>query len=200
MISEVHLILCALQPVSLDVVTDSLMVSALVNIRFNFHDPPQDTRIHTIVLSVKQTFSLRGPDGTFRRAGKPQKLNTLVFDDGRTPGERTADGGARVCRGCPLQTIESQHSQLCDIRPGEPRQFAALAQLPTDDWLRPTTIEGTDTPLGVSHELVAEVTYRSPKDPRHMRVLTCARPVDIASVSHHLHSQTARDARTDLVL
>lgn len=176
-----------MQPVSLDAVNDSLMIAALVNVRVHFHHPPQQTHVNAIVMGVKQSFSIRQPDDTFKRAGPPQRLHILAFDDGSMPGERTADGAARVCRTQPSQPLNAHRMHLCDLAPGEARHFSALAQLPTDDWLRPTTVEGTETPLRVSHEMFAEISYRNPTSsgPQQTRVMTWATPVRIASVCQH---------------
>lgn len=174
----------SVKPVSLDAVNDSLMIAGLVNVRVNFHDPPQRTHVHAVVMGVKQSFSIKQSDERFKRAGPPQKLNILAFDDGSIPGERTADGAARVCRTRPSQPVEAQHLHLCELKPGESRQFSALAQLPTDDWLRPTTVDGTQTPLRVSHEMFVEITFRNPAStgPQQSRVMTWTTPVHIASV------------------
>ncbi|KAF8306103.1 hypothetical protein DL93DRAFT_2088997 [Clavulina sp. PMI_390] len=40
-------------------------------------------------------------------------------------------------------------------------QLSHLAQLPGDEYLRPSTIKGTKTPIKVSHEIVLEVRFRS---------------------------------------
>lgn len=174
-----------MQPYSLDIASDALIVAALVNFRFRFHDPPFKVRIHGIVLSVEQTVHLQVGNGAYKQAGQPVELLAFAWDGGRTTAERT-DDGTLVGRHDPLRPFEARSAHTCTLKPGEPREFANLGQLPTDNWLRPSTFAGTKTPIKMSHVLVVSVYYRDPFSKKDLRQMKIQRPVEIASVRSHL--------------
>lgn len=157
------------------------MVSALLNFRLRFHDPPLKVHIHGVVLSVVQTVELQYGDGAYRQAGEPTELLAFAWDGGRTAAERTADG-TLVGRQNPLRPFDAKTAHTCTFEPGVPKEFSALGQLPADNWLRPTTFPGTRSPIKMSHVLKVSVFYRDPFSPRDMRQMIISRPVEIASV------------------
>lgn len=53
--------------------------------------------------------------------------------------------------------------------------------MPTDDIVRPTTLNGTVTPISVSHKLSVEIRYI--QEGGEAKVLTIGKDVTIASVS-----------------
>lgn len=53
--------------------------------------------------------------------------------------------------------------------------------MPTDDYVRPSTLSGTKTPISVSHKLVVEIRYE--QEGCEARVLRIGKDMTIASVS-----------------
>lgn len=157
------------------------MISALVNLRFRLHDPPHSVVIHGITLNVEQKIEIQVANGAFKRAAQPLNMVVFAWDGGRTPGERTIDD-ISVGRQDPLQPFHPRQCHLCTLQPGQPKEFNDLAQLPDDQWLRASTIDGIKTPIRVSHTLQVHVYYQAPGNPKDMRQFTMSRPVTIAHV------------------
>jgi len=70
-------------------------------------------------------------------------------------------------------------SSLTSIPVGMSYQISHLGRLPSDDVIRPSTLQGTNTPIEVSHDLVLEMKFDVPgKDSEVLRV---SRRVTISS-------------------
>lgn len=171
------------KPYSLDVFSDSLIVSALLNFRLRFHAPLRRTRVNGVFVSVVQTAQFQTTKGgAFKQAGDPLELLAFAWDGGRTKHETTPDGALGGFSD-PLKPFEAKKSHACVLEAGQPHQFACLAQLPGDTWLRPSTCPGTKTPMRISHVLKVTVVFQHPVHEKDLRQLTITRPVEIASVS-----------------
>lgn len=69
---------------------------------------------------------------------------------------------------------------LARLEGGKEWMYARVTRIPDDDSVRPTTLEGTDTPIRVKHQLVCQVRYRF-KGSKKDQVLEMASTVTIAS-------------------
>lgn len=75
------------------------------------------------------------------------------------------------------------------IPAGKSYHLSHLTRLPNDDDIRPSTLEGSKTPLRVKHELIIEVRFASPRtDPSGVtssgvKMMKVAREITISSVS-----------------
>lgn len=136
-------------------------------------------------VSVAQSVHLRTSDGSFKQAGDPVELLAFAFDGGRTTHEMSLDGAFGGFTD-PLKPFEARKSHTCTLQPGKPHEFACLAQLPDDTWLRPSTFPGTETPMEISHTLKVTVVYKHPLHQKDLRQLVMTRPVSIASVRRRL--------------
>lgn len=72
--------------------------------------------------------------------------------------------------------------------------YARVTRIPDDDSVRPTTLQGTDTPIRVKHALVAQVKFRF-KGSKKDHVLEMESKVDIASVSCFTRSPIGAKAK-----
>lgn len=70
---------------------------------------------------------------------------------------------------------------LARLQRGKEWQYARVTRIPDDDLVRPTTLDGTETPIRVAHQLVCQVRYRF-KGSKKDQVLEMASGVTIASV------------------
>lgn len=50
------------------------------------------------------------------------------------------------------------------LTPGQPWTYSRVMRIPDDDFIRATTLEGSDGRIRVSHTLGVEITYRGPQD------------------------------------
>jgi hypothetical protein len=50
---------------------------------------------------------------------------------------------------------------LAEVQAAEPYTCSRVMRVPIDDHVRPTTLEGSETPVRVSHKLLVEVRYRA---------------------------------------
>ncbi|GAA6014743.1 hypothetical protein JCM10207_006924 [Rhodosporidiobolus poonsookiae] len=53
---------------------------------------------------------------------------------------------------------------LARVKSGQEFHHARIVRVPDDDYVRPTTVEGTDTPIRVSHKMSVEIRYRKEGD------------------------------------
>ncbi|GAA6014720.1 hypothetical protein JCM10207_006917 [Rhodosporidiobolus poonsookiae] len=74
-------------------------------------------------------------------------------------------------------------SPLARVEPGQEFHHARIVRVPDDDHVRPTTLEGTDTPIRVSHKMSVEIRYRKEGDTPDTEdmVLTIGKPITITS-------------------
>lgn len=72
-------------------------------------------------------------------------------------------------------------THLGTLTPGQSESFSQLVQLPSDAELRPSTVDGSRTPIRISHELQINVVYSEGKGK--VRQLQASKRVQLASVS-----------------
>lgn len=122
--------------------------------------------------------------GTPKASSLPtEKVRFFILDSGKKHLlERSR--GTEDC----LPLIEQHTStntgpgaKLRCLEEGEEAAFSFLARLPNCRMLRPTTLEGSDTPVKVSHALVLDVRYRTSDGIA--RVMSIYKNITIASVS-----------------
>ena len=73
-------------------------------------------------------------------------------------------------------------SALVSLPAGMSYHISHLGRLPSDDFIRPSTLQGTNTPIEVSHDLVLEMKFEVPGK-GDCEILRVSRPLTISSVS-----------------
>ncbi|GAA5918559.1 hypothetical protein JCM1841_003303 [Sporobolomyces salmonicolor] len=71
-------------------------------------------------------------------------------------------------------------SPLVHLQTGEEFNHTRICRVPDDDHVRPSTLEGTEASIRVSHKMSVEVRYRKEGDEEDM-VLTIGKPITITS-------------------
>ncbi|KAF8326860.1 uncharacterized protein EI90DRAFT_3069291 [Cantharellus anzutake] len=56
-----------------------------------------------------------------------------------------------------------------------------LARLPSDEFIRPSTLKGTNTPIEISHDIVLELKFEHPESENDVKVLKVSKSLTISS-------------------
>lgn len=73
-------------------------------------------------------------------------------------------------------------SPMVSVPVGASSHVSHISRLPSDEFIRPSTLQGTNTPIEVSHDLVLEMKFEAPGK-GNCEVLRVSRPLTISSVS-----------------
>ncbi|BGP16113.1 hypothetical protein JCM10213v2_004107 [Rhodosporidiobolus nylandii] len=145
-------------PYSMAMQSQHIMVGGLLLFRLSLLFPPMDLFIYSVKVKIIQTFQLRSPvDRNHQSTPPPSPVTVFILDSTHPPNEakvqddgRGARSGSQTPRVGPLKALKKD----------EMYSLVHLARLPNDNHLRPSTPEGTDTPLTVHHTIQMELTYR----------------------------------------
>ncbi|GAA5972878.1 hypothetical protein JCM11641_003985 [Rhodosporidiobolus odoratus] len=114
--------------------------------------------LHSIKVSIVQSFWLTSPVDSTRQATVPEAYHTVfILDSSYLPNSaQMRDNG----RGSTRRNLSTDAEPLTVLSEGKEASIVHLARLHNDNFLRPTTREGTDTPIRVGHRVEMEVLYR----------------------------------------
>lgn len=143
-------------PYSMQMQSQHCMVGGLLLFRLNLLFPPIDLLIYTIKVKIVQSFKLRSPIDKDHHAEPPQSAQTVFIIDASHP----PNFGKIADTIKPVKPENLRSSPLKAVRQDELWKIHHLARLPNDNMIRPSTFEGTITPIAVSHTIQMEMTYR----------------------------------------
>ncbi|GAA6013089.1 hypothetical protein JCM10207_006168 [Rhodosporidiobolus poonsookiae] len=151
-----------LGPYAIELQSQHMVVGGLILARVYLPSPPQDLYLHSIRLSLKQQYRLTSPSNPSRKADAPLASHTIFIVDGESPenGAEPEDDG----RGAARRNPSPFAPPLRRVPQGEPCEIVHLARMPNDNRLRPTTHEGTKTPLQCETWVEVEVLYRADEE------------------------------------
>lgn len=98
----------------------------------------------------------------------------------------TGKSGKTPTNGKRASSSSSSNTPLQIIEAGGSYHVSHLARLPNDDIIRPSTLEGTKTPISTKHELTLEIRFVQVGDdgvPGKPLVLKSEQPITLSSVS-----------------
>lgn len=175
-----------LGPYAVDTISNLLSVSGLLNCRVTFCSPPGNNRIIDIRAYVEQTSTLSDSRDSVQCLPERLPLAHLThkqrsFAIVGSPDEEATTTSTYVAPWPASSRFEThQTSHLCRLESDKETSIRFLARLPSDDLLRPSTLEGTSTALDISHKLIIQINYISSTETN--KTITITRPVTIASV------------------
>ncbi|GAA5824110.1 hypothetical protein JCM11251_001526 [Rhodosporidiobolus azoricus] len=145
-------------PYSMALQSQHIMVGGLLLFRLSLLFPPIDLFVYSIKVKILQQFTLRSPLGDHHTCTPPPSAQTVFILDCTHPPNnakvqdegRGARSGSQTPRVGPLKCL--QKDEMWNV--------IHLARLPNDNHIRPTTPEGTESPITVHHTLQCEITYR----------------------------------------
>lgn len=153
-----------LGPYTMTLRSNHLMVGGLLWFRFKLVSPPTDIVIHSIKVRINQHFKLISHGDPNKTAQPPVDKRTIILLDSNNPAN---EGKTSLCS---AQADKSeQHKSgartpvagpLCVVAENQEFSLSHLGRIPNDNVVRPTTQEGTDSGIRVSHEIAVEVMYR----------------------------------------
>ncbi|WVQ75777.1 hypothetical protein IAR50_005410 [Cryptococcus sp. DSM 104548] len=179
-------------------------LGAVILIDFRLPSPKPTTSIFLLRLTLSQRYTLTSPRTPDLPPYEPQPAQDFVIYQVGKPGRQGErfpglDVGA-LWRGSEVEgkVAESEESKKGGSSKGESQdgwKVKAVARLPTHDRMRPTTNEGTISPIRVSHELVVQVYYSCYGErlngakvdgPGELRRMTSRAPINVPSC-HCIH-------------
>jgi len=146
-------------PYSIAMQSAYCMVGGLLLFRLNLLFPPTDLIIYSIKVKIVQAFQLRSPVDKDHAVTPPPYAQSVFILDATNPpnmakisedNARGAKSGMQTPKTGPLKTL----------RKDEMYRLHHLARLPNDNHIRPSTQEGTTTPIACHHTIQCEITYR----------------------------------------
>ncbi|GAA5911200.1 uncharacterized protein JCM6883_001936 [Sporobolomyces salmoneus] len=147
-----------LGPYSMAMQSQHIMVGGLLLFRLSLLFPPQGLMIYSIKVKIIQTFHLRSPTDTAHESIPPPHSQTVFILDSAHPPNfakvQEDNLGARSGSATP------KIGPLKVLRPDEMWKIHHLARLPNDNHIRPSTHEGTKSPISVTHTIQMELTFR----------------------------------------
>lgn len=165
---------------------------------------PSKITVISVEGFITQQYAIHYTDGDGKVVHPKPKRHPLrkVNSETATPSlcvpicTGSCSGGVQQPQEVPLYPAGSAHQDCCppradshscdssplaELAPNSPFHYARTMRIPMDDYVRPTTLEGTDARIRVSHKLSVEVRYRKEGDDVD-KVLLVGKDVIIGSV------------------
>ncbi|GAA5857954.1 hypothetical protein JCM8547_006637 [Rhodosporidiobolus lusitaniae] len=194
-----------LGPIGITLASPYLTAGALCNIRLTLLGPPRPVTILSVEGIVHQSFEVTYQNGKVARP-TPREHVLVKVDERASPSLTMPMHNPAVCTvapsvsqaappaitpSSPLQRPSTccpilpdvpipDPSPLCTLSPSQDYSYARILRVPSDNFVRATTLEGTVTPLRVLHDLRVRVRYKVGEEGEEMN-LTLGKPVTIAS-------------------
>ncbi|GAA5897062.1 hypothetical protein JCM8208_006157 [Rhodotorula glutinis] len=147
-------------PYSIAMQSAYCMVGGLLLFRLNLLFPPTDLLIYSIKVKIVQAFQLRSPVDKDHAVTPPPYAQSVFILDATNPPNmaKISEDNARGAKSSGMQTPRT--GPLKALRKDEMYRLHHLARLPNDNHIRPSTQEGTTTPIACHHTIQCEITYR----------------------------------------
>ncbi|GAA6019165.1 hypothetical protein JCM10207_006572 [Rhodosporidiobolus poonsookiae] len=176
-----------LGPIALHISSPHLTVASLLFLGVTFEQPPEGMKVMSVQAFVRQDFEIHYKNKDLGIQYPPVQRKLLFFADSTTPVPTSAEDlldRSNLSRGAPPPLAYEPRSffpqPLARLEGGKDWTYARVTRIPDDDSVRPTTLEGTDTPIRVKHQLVCQIKYRF-KGSKKDQILEMATNVTIAS-------------------
>ncbi|GAA5839444.1 hypothetical protein JCM11251_002728 [Rhodosporidiobolus azoricus] len=176
-----------LGPIALHISSPHLTVASLLFMGITFEQPPDGLKIMSVQSFVRQEFEIHYSNKEVPVQRPPVQRKLLFYVDSTTPIASSAEDlldRSNLSRGAPPPLAYEPRAlmphPLARLEGGKEWMYARVTRIPDDDSVRPTTLEGTDSPIRVSHSIVLQVKYRF-KGSKKDQVLEMASNVTIAS-------------------
>ncbi|GAA5864336.1 hypothetical protein JCM1840_006749 [Sporobolomyces johnsonii] len=176
-----------LGPIALHVSSPHLTVASLLFLSVTFERPPEGLKVMSVSAFVAQEFEVHYSNPEVPTSRPPKQKKLLFYVDSTSPVPSSTEDlldRPNLSRGTlPPLAYEPRAflpQPLARLERGKEWTYARVTRIPDDDSVRPTTLEGTDTPIRVKHQLVVQVRYRF-KGSKKDLVLEMASNVTIAS-------------------
>ncbi|KAI5476785.1 Arrestin-like, N-terminal and Immunoglobulin E-set domain protein [Pseudohyphozyma bogoriensis] len=142
-----------LGPVGVSIYSPHLTVSSLVNVRVTLPSPLTPLTILSIKPAVNQFYTITYDDPDLIAHPPPTTIYLKPLADSSAPLPTSALSLD--------EPFTADPSPLVVLGVGEEYSYCRLMRCPNDNFMRPTTLEGTETRIRVRSELVVEIAYRT---------------------------------------
>ncbi|KAJ9118678.1 hypothetical protein QFC22_003898 [Naganishia vaughanmartiniae] len=141
--------------------SDEFSVGSYVALKLRFISPSPKATIFAVRLLLSQSYSVKSLEDPEAALVPCPKRNFLVCTEGTIPHEkRPTKEAAAMWRGSVVGHLgELSPEQLEEVMEQDFRVASGIKRLPDDTKARPSTYEGTITPIKVAHEFVLQVFF-----------------------------------------
>ncbi|KAM0788678.1 hypothetical protein ACM66B_002775 [Microbotryomycetes sp. NB124-2] len=194
-----------LGPVGIGIASPYLTVAALLCSRVTLLGSPTPVDIISIDTYIKQQYHISFNDSSKNVSPEPKRFKLRKVDPFKAtpslvipicvndccPEEPRKNAADRLLNACQLPEKEpccpvkpdvysTDPTPLKQLSDNEGFHYSRTARVPTDDFVRPTTLPGTETRIRVGHKVMVEIRYRIKGDTKD-KVLVIGKDVTIAS-------------------
>ncbi|BGP01253.1 Proteophosphoglycan ppg4 [Rhodotorula toruloides ATCC 204091] len=136
------------------------MVGGLVLLKMHFLAPNTELVVHAVRVKVLQTSELQSPATGHSCTTKPFVQPVFTLDALHPPNNASlAPAPSSAPLSPSLASPSTSSPPLFTLTPGTEYRLRHLGRLPNDNGVRPTTQEGTDTPIRMRHDMQIEVVW-----------------------------------------
>jgi hypothetical protein len=172
------------QIVAASVSSANFSVSALVNLRLTLLGPPRPVTLISFTAFLTQRFELWSKNGSSVQT-TPRNIPLVEVDSATispSPSELDKTSPSLSSRSNLVPPSSPNPKPPCHIPLAAGTLFthSRLCRIPSDKFVRPTTLPGTETPLRVSHTCSVKIRFRVEGE-KEDRVISIARDVVVAS-------------------
>ncbi|KAJ9110664.1 hypothetical protein QFC19_001493 [Naganishia cerealis] len=141
--------------------SDEFSVGSYVALKLRFISPSPKATIFAVRLLLSQSYSVKSLEDPEASLVSCPKRNFLVCTEGNIPHEkRPTKEATAMWRGSAVGKMNDFSSkQLEETLEEDFRVASGIKRLPDDTKARPSTYEGTVTPIKVAHEFVLQVFF-----------------------------------------
>ncbi|KAF9507614.1 hypothetical protein BS47DRAFT_1321174 [Hydnum rufescens UP504] len=195
-------------PYAVSTVSQHLTVGGILNFNLILAHPPATILIHSVSAFICTAYGIKSIKTPTKRIDRvTQRLCMFVVNRTSPPDSHFASDASCITpgSGTPIATspgsfhhavvespvrdlppsidAPSTNPPLVMIPEGHSYQLTHLGRVPSDGFIRSSTLLGTRTPLNVAHELVFEVTFEtlSQDSPKGKSTLKLQKPITISS-------------------
>ncbi|GAA5861339.1 hypothetical protein JCM8547_006097 [Rhodosporidiobolus lusitaniae] len=159
-----------LGPLAISFSSRHLTVSSLCRVQVYLPELPRPVSILAIETFITQGFSLQFKDG--KTLEPPPAKRCLIEVNPSSSSMSSASSSTSTTTSEPL--FPALHAS------GESYTFNRIYRVPGDDLIRPTTLQGTETPLRIAHTCSVRLRYLLEEQDEE-QTITITKPVQIAS-------------------
>ncbi|KAM0747381.1 hypothetical protein T439DRAFT_329112 [Meredithblackwellia eburnea MCA 4105] len=137
-----------------------IMVGGLLLLRLSIVSPPNPVNIHSIRISINQTFTLTSAVNPERIVTIPTEQRHVLLLDHSHPAN---EGRLSPSEPPPRAIVPNNNHLLPPMKvlrgKGDKLRLRHLGRLPIGESVRPTTLPGSGSGIKVEHEILFEVVY-----------------------------------------
>ncbi|KAF8311379.1 hypothetical protein DL93DRAFT_2083370 [Clavulina sp. PMI_390] len=150
-----------LGPYSIAIVARNLTVGGLLHFDARLAALPSRTQIVSVSTIIVAHYTINSNQRLSQPPQFATKATKLFVLDANNPPIPQTQVPTKIPPASTTRRDRKPEEPLTTVEPGESYQVMHLVRLPNDDTIRPSTPQGTKTPIDTRHELVLEIVFKN---------------------------------------